>query len=361
VALQIDEVGLSEGTLVERARRADPAAFEDLYNLYHDRLYRYCQYRLHSVHDAEDAVQETFARAWKALPSFAGERIYPWLRVIARNLCADTGRRRARVEPVAEIEPGAFEGFESELTHQVDVTLVRAAMARLNERQRTALQWREQEELSYEEIAARAGVSIGTVESLLWRARQGLKRQFELLAGSEGVLGGVPGLAWLASRLRRFHARASEWVARWSQPIVSVGNFAVISAVGVAAAVGGFSGVGTGRSNLSSVAVAQVGMSPQSLVSVNAATAGSEAVPGALPASSAPPAVSAGQWSPVPTPADPISTSEPAAGHEASTDPLYVNVPGVASVGVDPGWAVSYARDVVKNHVPPSSKGVVSQ
>jgi len=350
VAIRVDEVGLYDGTLVERARRGDPDAFEDLYNLYHDRVYRFCRYRLNNSHDAEDAVQETFTRAWKALPSFAGERVYPWLRVIARNLCADTGRRRARVEPVAEIEPGVSEGFEGELTHQVDVALVRAAMARLNERHRTALQWREQEELSYEEIAARAGVSIGTVESLLWRARQGLKREFELLAGSEGVLGGVPGLAWLASRLRRFRARAVQGINRWSAPVVSIGNMAAIGAVGVAAAVGSMGSIGMAGPGIDSITVNSAGMSPSQLVSVDAAaathlTAQTSAVPPVAPGASN----AHTGW--VTNPLSLRTSGPAAANHEVSHDPVSVTAPGV-SVGVDPSWTVRYAIDVVANHVP---------
>ncbi len=359
MALQVDEVGLFDGTLVERARRGDPGAFEDLYHLYHDRLYRFCRYRLSNVHDAEDVVQETFARAWKALPGFAGEQVYPWLRVIARNLCADTGRRRARSEPMAEIDSGVSEGFEGELAHQVDIALVQAAMARLNERHRTALQWREQEELSYEEIATRAGVSIGTVESLLWRARQGLKRQFELLAGAEGVLAGVPGLAWMASRLRRFHAWAADWAARWAQPIASAGNFAAMSVVGVAAVVGGLAGGGTQLSSPALVAAAHIGMSPQSLVSANAVATRSYGAGPVMAATTSPGGGSAapvGQWSTVHL-TNPIGTSEPAAGREAATDPLYVSLPGGNSVGVDPVWTVSYAAAVVKNHVPFSNNG----
>ena len=57
--------------------------------------------RVGDPNDAEDVVQETFARAWRALPPFAGERrFYPWLTVIASNLCVDTLRRRSRQTPV---------------------------------------------------------------------------------------------------------------------------------------------------------------------------------------------------------------------------------------------------------------------
>jgi len=349
VALRIDEIDLCpDGSPLERARLGDPRAFEELYELYHDRLRRFCLYQLRSSHDAEDVVQETFARAWKALPNFAGDEIYPWLRVIARNLCADTGRRRARVEPVAEVEPGVVDGFEADLTRQVDIALVKAAMARLSERHRTALQWREHEELSYEEIAARAGVSLGTVESLLWRARQGLKRQYEMLAG-EGALAGIPVLGWLASRWRRFHARAAQWATRWNQPIAGVGNFAAIGAVGVVAAISGLSGAASTLPDVTSLATNPVAATSSSAGPTNVpAVPESASVLSSTSPTSTAPAIGRSRWRMT----NPISTSASAAGAEAKADPVYLAVPGVTQVGVDPVSVVNYASSVVKNHVP---------
>lgn len=353
MALYVDDIDLrSDGSAVDRARRGDPRAFQDLYELNHDRLYRFCLYQLRNQHDAEDVVQEAFARAWRSLPTFAGDNFYPWLRVIARNLCADAGRRRARVEPMAEVDPGVIEGFEGELTHQVDIALVRAAMDQLSERHRTALEWREREELSYEEIAARAGVSIGTVESLLWRARQGLKRQYEMLAG-EGAMAGVPGLAWVVTHLRRFHARVGQAVSRWSGPMVSLGNLAAISAVG-AAAVGGLGGLGGTASvpNLAAVAIDRVA-GATAPISANAASAA-----GAATAAAYSPQAAGGAGVPARSAwkvTNPVSTNPAYAKSQVSQDPVNVSVPGLA-VGVDPTSVVHYAAAVVANHVPAVAK-----
>ena len=356
MALHIEDVELvHEASLVERSRLGDADAFGELYRLHHDRLFRYCSYQLRNRHDAEDAVQEAFARAWRSLPTFAGENFYPWLRVIARNLCADTGRRRARVEPKAEIELGTTDAADAGMAHEVDLQFLRLAMERLPERHRVALEWREHEELSYEEIAARAGVSLGTVESLLWRARQGLKRQFEMVAGPEGALSGVPGLAWVVSRLRRFHTWAVQGINRWSGPMVSIGNLAAISAVGVAAAVGSLGGGGLNAPGIDAIRVSSTGMGPSQLVSVNAASAGmgliapTFAAPSAAPSAAAGPSTPGTRWVRNPVL---LETSRPvAAKREISGDPVGVNVPG-ASVGVDPSWTVQYALDVAANHVP---------
>ena len=59
-----------------------------------------CQRRLGDPHDAEEAAQETLVKAYRALPSFGGDRrFYPWLRVIAANVCNDCGKRK----PVAAL------------------------------------------------------------------------------------------------------------------------------------------------------------------------------------------------------------------------------------------------------------------
>ena len=93
-----DDVDLDrDRVLVERCQAGDSGAFGNLYARYYERLLRFCLRRLNDRHEAEDAAQEAFARAWKALPNFAGERrFYPWLTVIAGNICTDMLRRRSR-------------------------------------------------------------------------------------------------------------------------------------------------------------------------------------------------------------------------------------------------------------------------
>jgi RNA polymerase sigma-70 factor (ECF subfamily) len=60
--------------LVERCQGGDRSAFEELYHRYHRRLFHFCLRRLHEPYEAEDAVQESFAKAWRAMPRFGGER-----------------------------------------------------------------------------------------------------------------------------------------------------------------------------------------------------------------------------------------------------------------------------------------------
>jgi RNA polymerase sigma-70 factor (ECF subfamily) len=184
--------------LVERCQAGDRAAFDELYLRYQRRLYRFCLQRVGSAHDAEDVVQESFVRAWRALPRFAGERrFYPWLTVIAANLCVDTLRRRSRLTPVEESritasDTGTYD-IEDAVLHEVDSKMVATAFGQLSTRHQRVLQMREGSEWSYRKIAEHEGVGVTAVETLLWRARQALKREFLLLDEQKGKVGALIG------------------------------------------------------------------------------------------------------------------------------------------------------------------------
>ena len=195
-----DDVDLDrDRALVERCQAGDSAAFGNLYARYYERLLRFCMRRLSDRHEAEDAAQEAFARAWKALPNFAGERrFYPWLTVIAGNICTDMLRRRSRSTPTDDFELTAQQpvGAQTADTSEelvlaaVDGELVNKALDRLSVRHRHVLAMREGSGWTYQQIADYEGVEIGTIETLLWRARQALKREFAVLSESKGALGG---------------------------------------------------------------------------------------------------------------------------------------------------------------------------
>lgn len=194
----------------------EEAAFAAVYRAYSQKLLRYCQYRLRDRHEAEDVVQEAFVRAWRTMPATSTESsFYPWLRVVAGNLCTDVLRKRSRSEPMAAIDPGAVDGDMDRIADESDRVLVRQALGRLNDRHRSALMMRESEGLTYDQIAQRTGVTPGTVESLLWRARQALRREFTVLAGREGCLAALPFLpVLLVARLRGAGRRTWIRVAR---------------------------------------------------------------------------------------------------------------------------------------------------
>jgi len=190
-----DDVDIDrDRVLVERCQAGDSAAFGNLYARYHERIIRYCFGQLGDRHDAEDAAQEAFARAWKALPHFSGERrFYPWMIVIAGNLCKDMGRRRSRSTPTEDLDLSAYQpvggwGNDANETSEdlglaaVDGDLVNRALDRVSRTHRQVLAMREGSGWTYQQIADHEGVEIGTIETRLWRARQALKRQYIYLS-----------------------------------------------------------------------------------------------------------------------------------------------------------------------------------
>jgi RNA polymerase sigma-70 factor (ECF subfamily) len=216
---------------VERCQAGDAGAFGSLYARYYERLLRFCLRRLHDRHEAEDAAQEAFARAWKALPNFAGERrFYPWLTVIAGNICTDMLRRRSRSTPTEDVELGTRPpvGVTSAATADemiiaaADGELAHQALDRLSVRHRNVLALREDSGWTYQQIADHEGVEIGTIETLLWRARQALKREFMALSESKGPFAGF--LLAVGAGIRTVVVRSAHRVAAL-QPSLGSGTF----------------------------------------------------------------------------------------------------------------------------------------
>jgi RNA polymerase sigma-70 factor (ECF subfamily) len=215
-----DDVDIErDRALVERCQRGDTSAFDDLYLRYYDRLVRYCFRRLGDTTEAEDAAQEAFARAWKAMPGFEGERrFYPWLSVIASNLCVDMIRHNARIAPAGEdlekVLAPVEGGQEASLEQGDERALLEQALGRISPRHREVLQLREGYEWSYQRIAEHQGVQVSTIETLLFRARRSLRREYLILAeGQAGLAGFLLFIRNLVGRgVRRLvphHARAA--------------------------------------------------------------------------------------------------------------------------------------------------------
>ena len=223
----------------------EPADFDRIYRLHHDRILRYCRWRLGDRYEAEDVAQEAFARAWRTRPALANDTVwYSWLRVVAGNLCTDALRRRGRSEPLGDSDPALMDAGLEDVTESVDRLIVRQALGRINPRHREALLLRDDEGLTYDEIAARTGVPATTVTSLLWRARQSLRQEFKALAGAGEGLAGLPLLGWLIRRMR-IGRRSASWLASSSgAPAASAGAAGAGVGMGaVAAAVCGVMGV----------------------------------------------------------------------------------------------------------------------
>ncbi len=145
-------------------------------------------------HEAEDLVQETLLRAYRAMPSFDGAHPRAWLFTIARNTNANRYRRRRpeqlfRAED-AESVPEAQTSDPADLAESNAFgAAVRVAMTDLPEARRRVMQLVDVDGLSYAEAAAALGVPIGTVMSRLHRARRSVREELIRagLAPTKGV------------------------------------------------------------------------------------------------------------------------------------------------------------------------------
>ncbi len=194
-------------------RRGDARAFEALYDRHAAELLSFCAYMLTSRADAEDALQATFAAAYRAL---RGEErpitLRPWLFAIARNQCLTTlRRRRPTVELDGEPARHGDPARELELREEVRDTLVR--LCELPERQRAAMVLSELRGFSQAEIGSVLGVRAEQVKALVYQARADLiseRRAREADCGEiREEIASARGAALLRGRLRR-HMRSCE-------------------------------------------------------------------------------------------------------------------------------------------------------
>lgn len=177
--------------MVRSCLNGEDDGFDQLYRRYAPALVAFCERRLGTVGDAEDAAHETILKAHRALPRFReGARLWPWLATIAANVCTDIQRSRERLET----GDAADEGLAAMLAPEVDedvsrrlrASIVDAALDELPERFRTPLFLREFMGWSYEEIAAFSNKSIGSVRTTLMRSRRAFQSRVEDVARRRG-------------------------------------------------------------------------------------------------------------------------------------------------------------------------------
>ena len=174
-----------EAVLVARLRDGDEDACREFIETYQDRIHTVVARVVGSAGEVEDLAQETFIKALGAIHRFQGQsRLYTWLYRIAVNTARDhlAHRRRRPAVPLdtAVVDPVADGDRPDEALQRSEVRrFVRAALDALPEPFRTTLVLREMEGHAYEEIAQILGISLGTVESRIFRARRKLRALLE--------------------------------------------------------------------------------------------------------------------------------------------------------------------------------------
>jgi RNA polymerase sigma-70 factor (ECF subfamily) len=184
-----------DSQLVARAQQGDKQAFNLLVEKYQRKLTRLLSRFIRDQAEVEDVTQEAFIKAYRALPAFRGDSaFYTWLYRIgintAKNYLMAMGRRApTSTEVDAEDAEGFDEGEqlrdintpESLLLSNEIAETVNSAIEQLPEELRRAIQMREIEGMSYEDIAQAMDCPIGTVRSRIFRAREAIAEKLRPL------------------------------------------------------------------------------------------------------------------------------------------------------------------------------------
>jgi RNA polymerase sigma-70 factor (ECF subfamily) len=217
------ELRADDAALAASVASGDPAAFELLMRRHNRRLYRLARATLRDDADAEDALQETYLRAIKAIGRFRGESsLATWLSRLLLHECLDRLRREGRRRDIAQmVSTDADEHVEHEsmndrsphgtphdLAERAEVrALLERKLDELPEAFRTVFVLRGVEEMDVSEVAQCLGIPEATVRSRFFRARSllrgSLARDFDLAERDVFAFGGAHCDRVVATVLRR--------------------------------------------------------------------------------------------------------------------------------------------------------------
>ncbi len=175
-----------EADLIFRSQQGDEAAFKEIFEQYHQKVYRIAYGVLRHREDALDVVQEVFIKLFRSIKDFKGRSaFYTYLYRLAMNTAIDYSRRSKRSSFLSLDHQDGFQPMNGkekrpdQMASQKEIEeKVRRAIDQLPKDQKATLIYREIEDLSYQEIADMMGCSIGTVMS---RLHYGRKKLQELL------------------------------------------------------------------------------------------------------------------------------------------------------------------------------------
>lgn len=170
---------------VEACQRGDREAFDRLVERYQREVYRLCYRYLNNHEDANDAAQDVFLRAYRAIGRFRGDSAFStWLYRIAVNTCLNfrAARKPAGSElPDALVDPRP--GAQARVEKDERSRRVREAVSRLPDKQRATVILKIYHHLTHEEVAGILGATVGTVKANLFHALGNLKKTLGGKAG----------------------------------------------------------------------------------------------------------------------------------------------------------------------------------
>ncbi len=177
--------------LVQETLQGNQASFQLLVERYQSRLFALVRHYTKNPVEIEDVVQETFLKAYSRLDTFQHESsFYTWIYRIATNTILDFMKRRGRspvhsVEDPELVQPSTGQSNagsricspDAQMQRDEIATITHKVLDEMPEIFRTVLVLREFEDMAYQDIADVLGISIGTVESRLFRARARFKEK----------------------------------------------------------------------------------------------------------------------------------------------------------------------------------------
>jgi RNA polymerase sigma-70 factor (ECF subfamily) len=183
---------LNELELIQQLRAGDELAFKSLVTNYQDMVYNTALGIVQNSEDAEDVAQEVFIQVYRSIDQFKGDaRLSTWIYRITTTKALDHIRSRRRKKRFAFItslfgpndelvhEPVDFQHPGVALDRKEQAALLFRMIEQLPENQKVAFTLHKTEDLSYQEIAEVMKLSVSAVESLLFRARQNLRKLLE--------------------------------------------------------------------------------------------------------------------------------------------------------------------------------------
>ena len=194
-----------ETEMISRCQRGDQEALKEIFDKYHERVYRIAYGVVRQREESLDIVQEVFIKLFRSINNFKGRsHFYTYLYRMVMNTAIDHARKAGKQFISSLDEEGSFEpsdnvekGPERVLLQKELEERVKLAMDRLPPEQKAALIFRDVEGLSYQEMAEAMGCSIGTVMS---RLHYGRKRIQELLKDYVDLHGHSRGTSTVSKR-----------------------------------------------------------------------------------------------------------------------------------------------------------------